>query len=568
MSLSGKSKGCGIGLRTPHYPLITSTWPAMDWFEAVSENYMDTGGRPLKILEQVRHHYPVALHGTALSIGSTDPLSEKYLERLKRLVDHIDPFIVSDHLCWSGVKGRQLHDLLPLPFNEEALRHVVERVSRVQEFLNRKILLENVSTYVTYKHSTMTEWEFLVEVARRSGCGILLDINNVFVNAVNHQFDPMEYLRHVPGELVGQIHLAGHTDMGDFLFDTHSMPILEKVWDLYRRALSLYGPVSTLIEWDENIPPFEHLSELASKARAIHREFESKNPDTKAVTARALARPVESSGPVISLKEVQEKFSERMKPHAEMMPALDTFLNPQGAAKGSERLQVYANGYTARLREALGQVYEAARKALGEDGFDSLAHVYAETFPSTDYNLNFLGRQVPELLETSPFIETMPYLPDLARLEWKIWEAFNAFDGPPLAPETMSAMTPEQWEGAGFIFQPSVSLFSSDWPVLDLWLGRQKEGRGFFQNVAEKSQRVLIGRKADQVRCELLDENQHRMLEGLLAGKSLGDICGELAETMGEDQTLPIADWFSRWMRDGLIRERVGEKNIFLIKTI
>ncbi len=261
--------GCGVGLRSEHYPFIQAEWPKVDWFEAISENFMDTGGRPLRVLEEVRRRTPVALHGVSLSIGSSDPLDEKYLDRLKVLADRIQPAIVSDHLCWTGVEGENLHDLLPLPFTEEAVRHIAGRVHRVQETLGRSILLENVSSYVTYKHSAMPEWQFLTAVARRSGCGILLDLNNIYVNAVNHGFDPMEYLRNIPGELVGQFHLAGHTDQGPFLFDTHSRPVIEPVWDLYREALKRWGPVATLIEWDEDIPPFEYLAEEAAQARTI-----------------------------------------------------------------------------------------------------------------------------------------------------------------------------------------------------------------------------------------------------------------------------------------------------------
>ena len=263
------SLGCGVGLRTEHYDHITAAWPRMDWFEAISENFMDSGGRPLQILEQVRRRYPVALHGVSLSIGSTDPLDRAYLARLKALADRIEPAIVSDHLCWTGVEGEQLHDLLPLPFTEEAVRHIAGRVEQVQEFLGRRILLENVSTYVSYRHSTMPEWEFLAAVAERSGCGILLDLNNIYVNSYNHQFDPYDYLARIPGETVGQFHLAGHTDMGSYLFDTHSRPVIEPVWELYRAALRRFGPVTTLIEWDEDIPPFPRLAEEADKARAI-----------------------------------------------------------------------------------------------------------------------------------------------------------------------------------------------------------------------------------------------------------------------------------------------------------
>ncbi len=272
--------GCGVGLRTEHYDDILRDWPRMDWFEAISENFMDSGGRPLHVLEAIRQRYPVALHGVSLSIGSTDPLNERYLERLKALADRIDPAIVSDHLCWTGVDGENLHDLLPLPFTEEAVQHVARRVQQVQEFLGRRILLENVSAYVTYQHSTMPEWDFLVAVAERSSCGILLDLNNIYVNAYNHQFDPHEYLRRIPGELVGQFHLAGHTDMGTYLFDTHSRPVIDAVWALYRDALQQWGPNSTLIEWDEEIPPFARLAEEAEQARAIYVQVCGGQPET------------------------------------------------------------------------------------------------------------------------------------------------------------------------------------------------------------------------------------------------------------------------------------------------
>ena len=277
--------GCGVGLRAEHYDVITAEWPRMDWFEAISENFMDSGGRPLRILEAVRRRYPVGLHGVSLSIGSVDPLNREYLARLKALADRIEPVIVSDHLCWTGVDGENLHDLLPLPFTEEAIRHIAQRVEEVQEFLGRRILLENVSTYVTYRHSTMPEWEFLREVAQRSGCGILLDLNNIYVNAYNHQFDPAEFLRQIPGELVGQVHLAGHTDMGAYLFDTHSRPVIDAVWALYRDALARWGPVTTLIEWDEDIPPFARLADEAQSARAIYVQVCGGQPVSEPLTS-------------------------------------------------------------------------------------------------------------------------------------------------------------------------------------------------------------------------------------------------------------------------------------------
>jgi len=550
-----KALGCGVGLRPVHYPAIIDKWPKMDWFEAVSENYMDSGGRPTQILEKIRARYPVALHGIALSIGSADPLNQKYLERLKRLVERIGPFIVSDHLCWSGVRGEELHDLLPLPLTEGAVRHVVSRTQAVQEFLGRKILLENVSTYVTYKHSTMPEWEFLREVSRRSGCGILLDINNIYVNAMNHNFNPHDYLKNIPGERVEQFHLAGHTDMGSFLFDTHSAPVIDKVWELYREALELYGPVSTLIEWDEHIPDFKHLDAESKKAKAIYRQFEGKKPKQNRLEMKGTLDVLsESKNYEISLLDIQESFKSHIMPYGEGRPKIPVgeFLNPQGGVRPEERLSVYANGYVARVEEALSEVYEAVRQAIGVDAFSSLCRSYTQQTPPLDYNLCFAGRELPELIGELPLSKKFPFLQDLARLERQVWTAFNAFDHEPMTPESVAQWPLEDWEQAKIIFQPSVSLLAAEWPVLDLWLNRHNPKQNLKTRIAAKSQRILVGRRKDLVRCEVLDENQYRLIHGLLEGKSLGEACERLAEHADEN-SLPIASWFSSWVKDGLI---------------
>lgn len=259
--------GFGAGLRAEHYGDILGAPSGLDWFEAITENYMDSGGRPLHVLEQVRRDHPVALHGVALSIGSTDPIDAAYLDRLGALAERIEPALITDHLCWCGVDGQVLHDLLPLPYTEEALDHVVDRVLRVQDRLRRRILLENPSTYVAFEHSTIAEWTFLSEVAERGDCGILFDVNNVYVSAHNLGFDPHTYLDAIPADRVGQIHLAGFTDMGTYLFDTHSAPVHEHVWDLYRRACNRFGPVSTLIEWDADIPIYDRLRDEVDRAR-------------------------------------------------------------------------------------------------------------------------------------------------------------------------------------------------------------------------------------------------------------------------------------------------------------
>lgn len=263
--------GFGAGLRAEHYGDVLGNVPSgdsgVDWFEAISENYMDSGGRPLHVLESVRRDHQLALHGVSLSIGSVDPLDESYLARLRDLVDRIEPALVTDHLCWCGVDGAVLYDLLPLPYTEESLDHVVARVARVQDALGRRILLENPSTYVAFRHSTIAEAAFLAELANRADCGILLDINNIYVTARNLDLDPIAYIDAIPADRVGQFHLAGFTDMGTYLFDTHSAPVHEDVWELYRYACAKFGQVSTLVEWDAEIPAFDRLCEEVARAR-------------------------------------------------------------------------------------------------------------------------------------------------------------------------------------------------------------------------------------------------------------------------------------------------------------
>jgi uncharacterized protein (UPF0276 family) len=264
--------GIGVGLRTVHFATILADKPAVDWFEILSENFLDTEGRPLHVVDRVAEAYPVALHGVSLSIGSTDPLDFDYLAKLKALARRVSAHWVSDHLCWTGVLGRNTHDLLPVPLTEEALRHVVSRIRDVSDFLERPLVLENPSSYVEFACSSMPEWEFMARMAEEADCGLLLDVNNVYVSSFNHRFDPELYIDAVPADRVVQYHLAGHTHKGTHIVDTHSDHAVHPVWELYRRACRRTGPVSTLYEWDENIPSFDVVHAEALKAAAYRQE--------------------------------------------------------------------------------------------------------------------------------------------------------------------------------------------------------------------------------------------------------------------------------------------------------
>ena len=271
--------GHGIGLRPEHYQAVLAEADApVDWFEIISDNFLVPGGNPRRVLRGVRERTPVVMHGVSLSLGSVDPLNEDYLRGLRDLAAEIEPAMVSDHLCWGSLGGQYAHDLLPLPYTEEALRHVAERVLRVQDRLQRRILVENVSSYVAFRQSAMTEWEFLAALCARADCGVLLDVNNIFVSAHNHGFDPAAFIAGIPVDRVGQIHLAGHSTAGALLLDTHDHPVCDGVWDLYRMAVRRFGQVSTLIEWDDHIPPLERV--VAESRRAAAAEAAALAPAT------------------------------------------------------------------------------------------------------------------------------------------------------------------------------------------------------------------------------------------------------------------------------------------------
>jgi len=282
--------GFGLGLRAEHYSeILDGPPPNIDWLEIISENYMVPGGQPLQMLERVRERYPVVMHGVSLSIASTAEPNFDYLSKLKDLADRVEPKWVSDHLCWNGVHGVNLHDLLPIPYTSEALEHVVSRVHLVQDYLSRPLCLENVSTYVQFEESEMSEWTFLSELTKRTGCWLLFDVNNVYVSAFNHGYDPKTFLEGIPQDRVVQFHLAGHSDMGTHLIDTHDHPVCDDVFGLYRHALKRFGWVSTMIERDDNIPPLSELMDELDTARGIAREVLGSIRDDSPVSQRQSA---------------------------------------------------------------------------------------------------------------------------------------------------------------------------------------------------------------------------------------------------------------------------------------
>lgn len=305
--------GFGLGLRSVHFEYILNNWPQVDWFEIISENFLDSRGWPRYVLDRIAERYPVVMHGVSMSIGSSDPLDREYLSKLKKLAGEIGAVWVSDHLCWTGTVGRNTHDLLPVPLNEGTLKHVVERIRIVQDILERPLVLENPSSYLRFAADTLSEWEFLSAMAREADCGLLLDVNNVYVSGVNHGFDPVEYIDAVPAERIVQFHLAGHTHCGTHIIDTHDQAVLDSVWRLYRHAYLRAGGASTLLEWDSNIPEFPDLHAELLKARDYLAEQEPM-PAADIISDTITGEPAE-----IHDNSMQPVFAGAHPPHIPMM---------------------------------------------------------------------------------------------------------------------------------------------------------------------------------------------------------------------------------------------------------
>lgn len=553
--------GCGVGLRHDHFEYILNNKPEMDWFEVVSENFMETGGRPLHVLRQIREKYPIVLHGVSLSIGSVDVLNKDYLKKLKRLADDIDPTFISDHLCWASVDQHNLHDLLPLPFTAEALEHIVQRTRKVQEFLGRQILLENVSSYISFEHSVISEWEFLEQVALKSGCGILLDINNIYVNAFNHKFDAYQFIDGISPELVGYLHLAGHTNMGSWLFDTHSKKIIEPVWELYRYALNRFGRKNTLVEWDADIPDFSVLESEQIRAKVIYEQAPSAPSQGKS-SVRPIMDTSQLPHPNVSLVEVQQwiktrAFSDINATNASELTGGAVRLSHAGSQEPEEGLKVYQGGYGTRVYEALKEVYIAVEHIVGNDYFMRLALEFAKAYPSTQFNLGQVGMCFDYFLKQHSVSGKLPFVSDLATLEWQVNLAFHAYSEKRLEIADLQVFPPDQFGRLSFGFQQWVSVITSQWPILDVWKVRTTPIKEINLQIADNPQRVLVYREELLVICEPLQISQYIVLKSLLEGVPLEEA---LEGVDGEVDELPIMNWFQHWMQIGLFKS-AGLKN-------
>ncbi len=536
--------GHGVGLRTQHFREFLEQQPRVDWVEAISENFMGIGGRPLAVLEKVRRDRPVVLHGVSLAIGSVAPLDDAYLTQLKSLAQRIEPTYVSDHLCWGRAHGRYAHDLLPMPFTQEALDHVVARVKQVQDRLDRQILLENVSSYMAFKEDELTEWEFLSEVARRADCGILLDVNNIYVSARNHGFDPQAYLRGVPVDRVRQFHLAGHQDRGHIVLDTHEGHVSDPVWSLYRDAVRRFGAVPTLIEWDEGVPELPILLAESEKARAVMQSELGRAPTNDVPRAQATPRPP-------SLGAMQETMFEWVAGTTEPNGA-ERFVHG-GAVNPDERVGIYAEMYWLRMRDVLRDDFPRVLQVLGEENFDVLLAKYLKVHPSTHFSLNQAGRHFAAFADTVP-IEGVSWLGSVARLERARTECFIAPDSPVLELEALQDLASTF---ATAVLEPVAAL-----QVLAL----EHDVLPFFEDgeaaVEPRKTHVVVWRKIDatqgargfQVFHAAIPADEADGLTRLVAGQGVAEVCEAFADRQDPAGAAfaAIASWANERMLSAL----------------
>jgi uncharacterized protein (UPF0276 family) len=537
--------GVGIGLRAPHYRAMLERRPRVGWLEVHTENYLDQAGWDWHVLAQLRRDYPLSLHGVGLGLGSARGFSERHLERVSALVERTGPVLVSEHLSWNAVHDRQLNDLLPLTLDQAALNLLCARVGRVQDVLKRPILLENVSTYLRFHADAMSEAEFLAALAARSGCGLLLDINNLYVNQCNHGEDALAAIAAIAPGTVGEMHLAGHLVTPQAVIDDHGSAVAAPVWALYEAALARFGAVPTLIEWDTAIPPLEVLLDEAGKAKG---RLDTAAPAARIVTGPRAAAALPAQATV--LEQAQQAFSSALFQPTQAGLLLESVK----AEHADHRLALYRGNLTATWEKTLTGAYPVVRQLVAEEFFGGLARVYGMQTPSDDGDLNRFGARFADFLAGFSHAADYPYLPDMARLEWALHRAHYAADADGLAPGRLAALGAEV-EAARLRLHPAASLLASNWAVVPLWLAHQPGAVDFPEDMRAPSFGVVT-RPRWQARVLALDAASHAALAMLAGGGTFGEA---LDAAFALDEAFDVAVQLQSWLEHALIVGVAGD---------
>ncbi len=589
--LEVKDLGVGVGLRPRHYQEILSEGRPVGFFEAISENYMGGAAKPLYFLDQVRERYPVVLHGVSLSIGAPEEPDREYLGRLKKLVDRINPAWVTDHFCFSSVGRTHLHDLLPLPYTEEMVQRVARRTRFIQDYLERPFGLENTSSYLAYTQSEMTEWEFIRAVLEEADIGLLFDVNNVFVSSFNHGFPALEFIRRVPHERILQIHMAGHTHHGTHIIDTHVGPCPDPVIQLYEETIRLAGPVSTLVEWDDQLPPFaEVLGEAARIADARDRALQKAVFSPRSLSSPRVSRRPEPPSPKVLTRETPETHASP-EPLTELQAGLSASilratpleLDPQERRLAEVRftgnirltpvdqIEIYRRQFVLRHVDSLREDFPGLLALFGEESFEELVLRYLAAHPPDDYSLRSLGWKLPRFLREKAQLrgatladalglermdpgENLALALEMAELELAYLRAFDAPQASYLDFSDLLTLSAEAWTSAKFTLAPSVSLLTFDYPVTDL---RRALLRAEPNPILSRApRRLVIYRHRDlDLYDKELSKEAFELLQGLGWGQRFGEACQRVAASAeGAEKRLEsgLSSWFREWTERGL----------------
>lgn len=534
----------GLGLRSPHYRQFLDHRPPVDWLEVHTENFLDQSGFDWHVLQQLRRDYRFSLHGVGLGLGSARGFSESHLERVRSLVERVEPMLVSEHLCWSAVHDRHLNDLLPLTLNHAMLELLGARIGRVQDVLGRQLLLENVSTYVRFHADAMSEAEFMAQLVQRTGCALLLDVNNLYVNQCNHGEDAIAAIAAIAPGSVAEIHLAGHLVTPEAVIDHHGARVAPQVWKLYQAALARFGAVPSLIEWDTDVPALDVLLGEADRARDLARAASAATPHVYAPTAVVVVSPDADADAWSGVAQVQGAFSEAMFDAVHEARVL-------GQIKaGGDRLALYRGNLTSTWDKVLSSAYPVIRALLGAEFFTPLARAYGQARPSGSADLNQFGDQFASFLAGFEHVAQFSYLPDMARLEWALHRAHYAPDDAPLTAPALAALTPDTFENARFALHRASTLVQSDWAVVPLWFAHQGDGGiGFPDNMNEASCGV-VARPLFRPILTSLSPGAHAALAVLDTGGTMGEA---LDAAFDIDDAFDIAAHLRQWIDLGLL---------------
>jgi uncharacterized protein (UPF0276 family) len=551
-ALASPNPGFGLGLRTAHYADFLATPQPLDWLEIITDNYLVEGGKPLVMLDALRQNYPMVMHGVAMSLGAAGGVDALYLKQVKALADRIEPLWVSDHLCWSGPGPEQLHDLYPLPYTDEAARHVITQIKKAQDFLQRRLVIENVSSYIDFKISAASEWQFLAHIAQQADCLLLVDVNNIHVSSVNQGFNPLDYLQALPAERVQQIHLAGHCDKGDHIIDTHDQPVAPAVWALYAQACRLWGPVAAMIERDANLPDLPTLLAEVNLARSVAAQAATEPSVAVSTAAPCWVLDDRMSRP--QLGSIQQTLSQyvldRDMPASAAAAAALVCKTP--TADPTQRLGIYHHAYRARLVEVLADTFAKTYLFMGSDTFDTDATRFVVAQPPLQRSLNRYGLEFCNFLRQR--YPANPELHELAQLDWDLRQCFDGPDVKALDVQQAQADTQAHWLGRARPLHPSVRLRQVQTNVVQLWNAIHADVEVPPAERWPKPLHLIVWRQGLQPHFQILDDMQAGFMTRLNVDSSIESVCAEPANTEALVDPMRLSQWLQQWLAQGLLR--------------